>query len=332
MNLLFRIIIFACLITTFLSAEGKDLFSKYFRLTSTIQISDDVVIGEISHLDINKNGDILLTDVIGNAVFLFDKTGHIIKQLSTQPCQSSFIINPIEAKFFDSGTIFMTNSGPWGYLFNENGDCLSEVDKYFTPPYNFCCSNYLYGIYPESETTKILKMDKKGKKIETILNKKFEFQKIINRWSIHNSVVYTNNSVFFVLATDPVLYKIDKNKKLNSIDFSPSYFTRIEEDIIEYTGNKKELLDDLNNKIKDRTTISSIFLFAKDKFLIQLSHRGYNGIEIIDLKGNKLISEEILTNKYFLFVENGKLYRVVDNEIDQNGNIANPKIEVYELR
>jgi len=58
-----------------------------------IEIRGDVLVGETTALDVARNGDILLTDVIGRVVLLLDSTGAVIETLDATPCDPGFVMS-----------------------------------------------------------------------------------------------------------------------------------------------------------------------------------------------------------------------------------------------
>ena len=99
---------------------------KHFKKETSIRLAvpDTLLIGEITHMDVDPAGRMLLTDWRGGQVLLFDSTGSLQASLDPTACHPGFTFRPIAARFGGEALIFVQNAAPWGFRFSADGGCL----------------------------------------------------------------------------------------------------------------------------------------------------------------------------------------------------------------
>ena len=114
-------------------------FEELFVLEDTISLDPSVIIGQISYLDTDPEGNLLITDGIGDSVFLFSPTGEHIRSYDPLKCligREKF--HPWNSLFMSEGKIMTTQLSYGSVVFNPDGSCFSSVQYTPTPYWNSC--------------------------------------------------------------------------------------------------------------------------------------------------------------------------------------------------
>lgn len=142
-----------------------------FTLEREVVLTDSIYIANHTYLDVDADGDFLLTDLFGEQVVLYDRNGHHKKTLSTELCDSDFPWHPYQARFRPDGNIIV-NSSQWGYEFSNNGECIGELSDEFGFPQSmgFGNSGNMYGFYVHGQQDAgyhIKEMNRHGEEIRS---------------------------------------------------------------------------------------------------------------------------------------------------------------------
>ena len=114
-------------------------FEELFVLEDTISLDPSVIIGQISYMDTNPEGSLLITDQIGDSVFLFSPTGEHIRSYDPLKCligREKF--HPWNSLFMSEGKIMTKNVSNGAVVFDSDGSCFSTVQHTPTPYWNSC--------------------------------------------------------------------------------------------------------------------------------------------------------------------------------------------------
>jgi hypothetical protein len=117
-------------------------FEELFVLEDTIRLDPSVIIGRISFMDTDPEGNLLITDSIGDSVFLFSSTGEHIRTYDPLKCligREEF--SPWNSLFMSEGKIMTTHVSYGAVVFNPDGSCFSTVQSTPTPFWNSCVHN-----------------------------------------------------------------------------------------------------------------------------------------------------------------------------------------------
>ena len=119
-----------------------------FTLEREVVLADSIFLAHLTYLDVDADGDFLLTDMLGEQVILYDRNGHHKKTLSTEPCDPGFPWSPFQARFKPDGNIIVRVI-QWGYEFSNEGDCMGELSDEFGFPQSMGFGNNgnIYGFY-----------------------------------------------------------------------------------------------------------------------------------------------------------------------------------------
>ena len=128
---------------------GDEAFDRYFSLERTIKLSEDVLIGQIGAVDVDRAGRLLITDIVQQQVILFDQSGRYIRTLSTESCSPGYNWDPLYSKFDPDGGIVVVNNGFLSLGFSKAGECIGTMRKMYMPPLALALgtNDDLYGYY-----------------------------------------------------------------------------------------------------------------------------------------------------------------------------------------
>ena len=205
-KIIVKIIILIILFATPSRAQDKKILKH-----RTVEISEnEALIAEISVLDIREDGRILVIDKISNRGWVFSRNGELIRELDPKKCSPGFNMIPIDGEFLGKELIVMTNSGPWGHIFESNGKCIKNMVHSFRPPkLMYASEEYIYGYYYKGEEKRyISKMNPKGKKLKKVKLEEPKFPGFEYRY-IGGGMFSENGYIYF---SSPTSYEMKKNR------------------------------------------------------------------------------------------------------------------------
>ena len=96
-------------------------FGELFVFADTLRLDDALVVGNIMFMDISRNGHLLLSDWIGNAVHLFDMEGSYQKTFRHDACLPERAGQVSSARFGSDGTFVSMGVGGQIVVFDALG-------------------------------------------------------------------------------------------------------------------------------------------------------------------------------------------------------------------
>jgi len=317
------------------SIEEFGHFEQYFKKVSIIDFSKEVLLGKLISVDVNQDGMLLVVDALAANVYLFDTSGNLVKKLSPENCLSGMPWRPIMAKFMAKDKIFVLTSSPQvGVIFSREGGCASiSIEKNaFTFNVNIDAEDNIYSFYAREKKSYITKTDVHGKRLLTFGDFRRPFEKL----SAHHAgggLVCGNGAIYQALLTGPEVYVFNSNGDLiDTLKRSPSFFKPIESDLVA-ENTTQSIVFETKKLMKGKTFVHSLFLLEEDKLLMQYMHdRSKTIIDIFDLNGKPLVDRGILTDNYIIaLAKSRKAYVITQPGWDQNKELPNPRLEVYEF-
>lgn len=313
-----------------------------FTLEREVTLTDSIFIAHYTYLDIDADGDYLLTDIIGKQVILFDRNGYHKKTLSTEPCDPGFPWHPSLARFKPNGNIIV-NSSQWGYELSNDGDCIGELSDEFgyAVAIGFGNNEEIYGFYVHGEQDRgyhIKEMNNRGKAI-----RRFGFDDTyfwyISRYSPAPDIVVDKDG--FIYHAKIFNSKIDKYDKkgnlITQIGKQPKYYREVQVNDSEFAegNNSRSAAIKYNNKF---SLTRSLWLLNDETIIIEYTNE-YNrkkkvheltGLTFMDLEGNDLVGTDILTHINFITAKNGLAYSFFDSTNIGKGLAGGPpSLKIY---
>ena len=311
------------------ASVSTDDLENYFRKHRVIELSEEVLIGEVTSLDVGKNGDLLIADGLGQALWIFDKDGALKKEISPEACHPGFTMRPIEAHYAQDLYILLSNSGPPGYRFNTDGSCLSSMHYEFLPPksFSFDDQGHIYGIYSYPSGYRLVVMDEQGKKIHHFDLVEEPFPIIATRVE-GSGVHYQDGHIFYVSVAIPALHKYSEEGELEEVyQVRPTFYRPIKRDLPDFS-NPRSFFKAFVQIKKESTLVVNFYSLDADKFMLQYLNGSEMGFQIVDVQGN-VLAEYLGLDFPFFLAKDGLAYRVVQPDLDEQGHLSNPFIEVY---
>lgn len=100
-------------------------FSELFQPADTIRLDASVLAGHYTFVDVDKAGNLLVTDEVSRITHLFSATGVYMTSYSVPDCvpdEGDFL--PASSRFIGGGRIVVMSRGRGGAVFDRGGDCL----------------------------------------------------------------------------------------------------------------------------------------------------------------------------------------------------------------
>ena len=314
-----------------------------FTLEREVVLTDSIFIAYPAHLDVDADGDFLITDqvVMGDQVILFDRNGHHKKTLSTEPCDPGFPWSPFQARFKPDGNIIV-NISQWGYEFSNEGNCIGELSDEFGFPeaMGFDNRGHIYGFYvfgQQDTGYHIRKMNQHGKTID-----KFGFDDTYFWYTSRHSpdpdiVVDRNGVVYHAKIFSPKVDTYDEEGNfVAQIGERPDYYRELQVNDSDFAMGNYSGSASIESSGKFSTT-RGLFLLNGETIMIKISNE-YNrkdkkdkqrGLVFMDLEGNDLFNEDILTHINFIFAKDGFAYSFFDSTNSGKAFDGTYSIKVY---
>lgn len=310
-----------------LAASGQEP-RDYLTKETVIHLSEEVLIGAVSTLDIGKNGDLLIVDKVARKVWLFDRKGNFKKELRPEPCHPGFRMNPLDARYAGDRFILMTNAGPWGYRFKIDGTCLGGLHREFRAPMQLALDDqgFIWAFYGERGGY-LAQMDSSGKKLLQFDTVNEGFPNLIYR--VHGGGIFATDAfVYYAGVADQKIYKYDGSGRLvQTIGRTPRRHRAPPRDLP--PGVSKQLFRVVGEVMGQSTLTFGLFPLDENLIMLQYKHgREGFGFQVFDRQG-RLLAEDFGMQYQLITAKEGRVYRVVQPELEADGALPNPFIEVY---
>lgn len=303
-------------------------FNEYFKFEKSILLDTNIILSGIWSMDSDTNENLLITDLVGKHVIQYDKNGKINNELVPEKCNPGFNWAPMNAKYFQKNIVVL-NSGPWGYLFKKNGDCIGEMSSKFIAPIHYepFKEDKIIGYYSGGKGKIIRVLDKKGDFIKGFGVFPKMYKKFIYSVDGGGIIVDENQNIYQVNVYSPEIIKYNsEGENITTFFRKPKNYNRISKDYFIdgfYRGIKQ---------IKDKTLSLSLNLLNNSILLLELETNKKYEIELCTLDGNYLTSETLDVSGNVLLAKYNKLYILNKNEHITDDKYKNPMIDVYSFR
>ena len=310
-----------------------------FTLEREVVLTDSIFIAHHTYLDVDTDGDFLLTDLFGQQVVLFDRNGHHKKTLSTELCDPGFPWSPFQARFKPDQNIIV-NSSEWGYEFSNEGNCIGVMHDEFGFPYamGFNDKGHIYGFYVHGQEGRgyhIRKMNQRGKPIDKFgYNDKY-FWYTMRNFALPDIIIDRNNYVYHAKVFSSQIDKYDKQGDfVVKIEKRPDYYKELKVNDSEFAmGNDARSASQESSGKFSYTR--QLFLLNDRTIMIRYDNEYKKdpnekfGLGFMDLEGNKFFDMDILTHIKFISAKDGLAYSFFDSTNRSKGYIGEPSIKIY---
>jgi len=312
-------------------------FNNYFQFIKTVYLDDDVLIADISYLDVNDEGDLLVTDKMRRKVFLFSRNGKLMKELKYTKCNPGYKWKPEKAQFKQNGEIIILD--PRGLKFTAEGDCIGEMNASFLWPgqWAFLTNGNIVGYYAwPGIQPKLSVLDEEGKELLSFGKFSSEFRNLLARGIEYAGLVIDKDDNIYQLNPFSLhLFKYDKNFSLKEeFALRLDNISKMDRDIrAGYFGGPNDLQREFNRVVMNKTRAWGCDLLDDETIIIYYLHtKEKNNVIFIQLystNGKYLLEEDLKIDQKFAAAKNGYVYKVIQPEPDDHGNLPNPAIEIY---
>ena len=128
-------------------------FEELFAAHDTIRLEPSVIIGTIDFLDINPNGELLISDFMGRGIHRFAPSGNHVNSYSTEEClpdDPGFA--PMSSRFIGSGKVMTIQFGGAAAVFEADGSCIAATRRLEAGSRAICAHNdsiFVHRVYVE---------------------------------------------------------------------------------------------------------------------------------------------------------------------------------------
>ncbi len=325
------------------SAQPNDpLQLAHFQWVRTIALADpdavhpdSLLMTGIWGLDVAPDGCMLVGDMHGWQALLFDPDGKLLALLDPSLCHPGFEVRPVHAVFVGDQSIFLSNAGPWGYRFTPEGRCLGNVD----PDYSLIAQRgfldvdaqgNLFGIYRYPDKQVLRYMSSSGKTLHEIDLPSSDYPKAARRLAMGGHIV-DEEHIFYAGAVEPHVLKMTRDGAIVArISHRTSWFRDLSRDLPDPKSiHPAALMKASRNLLGSSTLTTDIFELTDRTFMIQYQNSGRGWGYQVFTKDGLLVAEELGVKHIFHYGKYGLVYRVVQPELDESGQLPNLYLEVY---
>jgi len=316
---------------------------EHFQFVRKIMLSDPdsaqsgpLLIAEIKSLDVADDGRMLVVDLIGHQAFLFAPDGKLLALLDPSLCHPGFEVRPVNAKFIEGRSIFLSNAGPSGYLFTPEGKCLGNVDPDYIHVVNpsFLDVDARGDLVAFYKSTRVIKhMNSSGKILHEITLPASNYPNATRKIDT-GGLVADDDHLFYAGAVEPHILKMTRDGMIIAeIASRTSWFRDVSRDLPDpnLAPSVASLIRASGDLMASSTITLDLFELTDQTLIIQYRNgsRG-NGYQIFTKRG-RVVAQELGLDLAlrFKYSKNGLVYRVVQPDLDDSGDLPNPHIEVY---
>lgn len=299
-------------------------------------------IGEISRLDMSPEQNLLVLDRIGKELFLFTRTGQLIRKVNVENDEPGLKWNPQIAKFGANGSIIVRVDGSHNlFLFDKNGLFQRKIPAIFPFQYldfvmDVTGSIYGYSLMPPDEFY-VKKLNPAGEVIIKggVFPKKY--QNWFGRMTGEGNLLILDKmqNIYQVNECGPEIYKLSSDLTLlDTFDRIPAYYRVMDSDIPDLASNPMTALKQATRQLNSCTHTHSVYLFNDNLILLQYIDFGtQNGwyLDFCSLGGEYVSDQKIASATPIIAVHHTFVYKVYQSEQMLDGEIPNPVIIEYEL-
>ncbi len=328
-------------ITVAQPAEPVEL--EHFRFVKAITLSDPesvssepLLIAQIKSLDVAADGRMLIVDMLGQQAFLFGPDGNLLSVLDPSVCHPGFEVRPVHAKFIGNQSIFLSNASPWGYRFTSEGGCLGSVDPDYIMVVNANALDTdaqgdLISFNRHLDKSVVRRMDASGKLLQEYTLPASDYPNATYGIGT-GGLVADKTHHFYAGPVEPNILKLTPDGAVvDRIAHRTSWFRDVSQDMPDRSNNLAARMQASGRLWASSTVVTELFELTDQLLMIQYTNadrgRGYQ----IFTKEGQFIAQELGIQVSFKHGAGGLVYRVVQPDLDDRGELPNPYIEVYQF-
>ena len=297
--------------------------------------TDSLLIGEISTLHIGKHGRFVITDMIGTQAILFESNGNVVSHLDARQCNPGVVFYPTGAKIKADSTVLVLGTSPWGFLFNQDGQCIHSLASDFEGlgqnELVVHGSDKMIGLYETGAGHVLRFMNGVGEMMRQVDLPSSPAPGIDYRWN-GGGLVRTANNFYYATPSSLVIVQLDLEGRLTKEFTSNNSWLRPIKNDVPDPFNSRSVDRHMPRIVRNKSMVKSLVLLEHDLMMIQYRNGDRKfGLQVFDELGN-VVEEFLGTDDYFDYALNGLAYRVVQPDPTSRGEYPNPHIEVYKYK
>lgn len=299
-----------------------------FDLIDEIELPNEIELRQVEFVDVNQEGDLLLTDVSSGMVILYTAETQTFRVLDPEECHPGYVFSPQRAHFVKDG-VWVFNHQPQVFKFQYNGECVGPIDQKIEAPDFFAevNSDVLTGYKPlkyDLESPILQFYDHSAVETKTIELGGYVSAPTFSFRYGGGGMFANSNNVYFALSSAPIIYSV------NTIDgdvkrFEPSrsmgYSVVQRNDIARSSrGNTGLLLDEVRNYLSEYTTTIH-FDKLNDKYtLLHIMQPDRSGRELLifDLDDEQFLNDSYIMDgsakEFYYAYADSKAYNIIFDE------------------
>lgn len=308
MNTFYILPVFLSLLAACKTAPNHPVsFSDYFSFENKFILEEKIQIANVSSIDFNSNGDMLLTDSGLNQVLIIDTAGKLKKKLSPEKCHPGFEWSPVTAQYSPRGGILVPmDSVPQGFWFTNEGECITKTapnTKAAIHHFAISSSGTIFYVLSQYDKTSLFAADSLFENVKEYPIKD-DFSQINTR-IVGGGIHIIPEGILFASGSSPIfnLYS-QKGQLIKTFKYKSEEAKFAQKDL-----NRNQSVSDFMSIIP---TISiNVRTFLLENKIIQTYRNSFNikrkdqeeiGICLLDLNGNQINQEDILTDRRGSFI------------------------------
>lgn len=168
----------------------------------------------------DPHGNLYVVDRTGQAVHYFSPSGTLLHTLSIEYCDPGRTFTPFWVSTHGE-QIFVVNGGPWGYLFDRTGKCLGTVsDEYYPLRLQTGFGDRILGVRIIADPNIPIVVTSANLMGETLTTWPLPLGEypIANRRVQTGGVAVTKSAIYYAVASEPVIHRVELEGSVSSID------------------------------------------------------------------------------------------------------------------
>lgn len=314
----------------------EDIFTKAREIQ--FKSNDELIVAEITNVDVSVNGGILILDQILGSVFIFSSDGFLntkIDQSWMEKIQPGIKFMPFNALFDYKGWLYIQQEvAPKGILFHFDEKLNYKGKLEFhkinnANAFKFTRDNNLICYIVESPDNVFLKLlNIRNKKEIKFGNFPKQFKNAIFRFPVQGITVDLNNIIYQINPVEPKIYVYNSNGKLiTNYIHNPSFYKNIQIDFPERIFSPSEM-----RKMSNWTWTWSIHFVEPYFLIVQYSDQPTKKFyfDLWDIYGN-CYTDGVETSKRILNTHKNLIYVDYQPPMEKDGKLSNPILIEYKF-
>lgn len=266
---------------------------RYFEPVGILRLSNDVVVGSVTSLDLSRDGRILIADRSAREAFLFAPNGQFLGRLDPAACDPGYDFRPFSAAFTPDGSILVRNaSRPNIVEFDRDGACLQihDIPVYGPGGITRGANGVVYALQMSPVSYEILSFD--SSRASESIHAGTEFSQYNSRMGGLTSslLVLSGGNLVFMQRQDPLVTLIDSETgDARRVGRKPEDYRPIEEDLKDGLTGTEEIFDDIRRISDGKSVTIGIDEIAENVIAVTYKNSWEDGQESVKSTGLQLV-------------------------------------------